>query len=71
MKLSNAYQSLFIDHHSQLGFASGVGFGFRKAHDFSAILPLSALLQKLDPLEAFQDIALSGDRAGSSQTTML
>src|SRR5205823_5578783 len=35
------------------------------------LVTLSALLQKLDPLEAFQDIALSGDRAGSSQTTML
>jgi len=42
-----------------------VRFGFRQADDFLAVLPLTALLQNLDALEAFQHIALGSDRAGS------
>jgi hypothetical protein len=33
--------------------ASDIGLGFRKADDFAAFLPLAALFQQLDALEAF------------------
>ena len=38
--------------------------GFWEANNFAAFLPLSAFLEKLDPLKTLQDIALSGDGAG-------
>ena len=42
-----------------------VRLGLRKADNFRAFLELAAFLQKLDALEAFEDVSLSGDRAGS------
>src|SRR5919109_212205 len=38
---------------------------FRQADDFLAVLPLAALFQKLDALEAFQHIAFGRDGTGS------
>ena len=43
----------------------GVRFRFWKADDFTAFLPLPALLEKFDALKAFQDIALGRDGAGA------
>jgi hypothetical protein len=43
---------------------SRIRLGFWEANNFAAFLPLSAFLEKLDPLKAFQDIALSSDGAG-------
>jgi hypothetical protein len=43
---------------------SRIRLGFWEANNFAAFLPLSAFLEKLDPLKAFQDIALGGDGAG-------
>jgi hypothetical protein len=37
-----------------------IGLRFRQANDFTALLPLTAFLQKLDALEAFQHIASGG-----------
>ena len=45
--------------------ASNVGLGLRQADDFLAVLPLAAFLQKLDALEAFQDIALGCNGASA------
>ncbi len=42
-----------------------VRFRLGKADNFRAFLPLAAFLQQLDALEAFQDIALRCDGAGS------
>jgi hypothetical protein len=47
-----------VEAHVGLRFRSNVGLGLRQADDSLAVLPLAALLQELDALEAFQDIAL-------------
>ena len=38
-----------------------VRLGLRQADDFLTVLPLTALLQNFDPLEAFQYVALGGN----------
>jgi hypothetical protein len=38
--------------NKSLSFRLNIGLGFRKADDFAAILPLAALFQQLDALEA-------------------
>lgn len=42
-----------------------VGLRLRQADHFLTVLPMTALLEKLYTLEAFQDIALSRNRAGA------
>jgi hypothetical protein len=44
---------------------SGVGFGLAQALDAVADLPLAALLQEVDALEAFEDVAFD-DEAGDA-----
>jgi hypothetical protein len=51
--------------------ASHVRLGLRQADYFSAFLPLSALLQEIDALETFQDVAFGRDGAGAFQAAML
>ena len=48
-----------------LHFRLNVRLCFRQANDFLAVLPLGALLQEFDALEAFQDVALGRNSAGS------
>ena len=48
-----------------------VGFGFREAHDFGAILPLSALFEEFNALETLQDVAFCGDSTGAFEAAML
>jgi hypothetical protein len=43
----------------------------REAHHFHAFLKLPTLLEKFHPLEAFKDISLRDDRAGSFEASML
>ena len=47
------------DHFSR--FSLHIRLGFRQAGHFLAFLPLTALFQKLDALEAFQHIPPGGD----------
>jgi hypothetical protein len=42
-----------------------VGFRFGKTDNLGAFLPLTALLEQLDPLKSFQHVALRRDRAGA------
>jgi hypothetical protein len=49
------------DHFSR--FSLHIRLGFRQAGHFLAFLPLTALFQKLDALEAFQHIAPGSNRA--------
>jgi hypothetical protein len=42
-----------------------IRFRFRQADDFAAFLPLTALLEEFDALEAFQHIAPGSDGACS------
>ena len=44
---------------------SNVGLCLRQADHFLTVLPLFALLEKLDTLKAFQHIALSRNGAGA------
>jgi hypothetical protein len=57
---------------------SGIGsetlflrLGFAEADDALAFLPLTALLEQLDALEAFEDIPLDLETAGGLETRML
>src|SRR3954470_22621812 len=47
------------------------GLGFRKTDHFLPRLENAALLQNLDPLEAFEDIALGHDGPEALETAML
>jgi len=49
------------DHFSR--FSLHIRLGLRQAGHFLAFLPLTALFQKLDALEAFQHIAPGSNRA--------
>ncbi len=62
---------LFTYHHSLRRLRLYVRLRLRKADDFLTFLPLTALLQELDTLEALQHVAPGGDRAGSFETAML
>jgi len=48
-----------------------VGLCLGQANDLTAFFPLAALFKQLDAFEAFQDITLGDDGAGSSKTAML
>ena len=62
---------LFTYQHSLRRLRLHVRLRLRKADDFLTFLPLTALLQELDTLEALQHVAPGGDRAGSFETAML
>ena len=56
---------LFTYHHSLRRLRLHVRLRLWKVDDFLTFLPLTALLQELDTLEALQHVAPGGDRAGS------
>ena len=47
----NQHHELLTSHISR--FRLNIGLRFRKTDNFAAFLPLAALFQQLDPLEAF------------------
>ena len=48
-----------------------VRFGFAEAGDAVAAFPLTALFEKRDTLETFEDIALAAENGRRAQTAML
>jgi len=46
-------------------------FGFAEAGDAVAVLPLAALFEKLDALEALEHVALAAQYGRRAQTAML
>ena len=51
--------------------ASHTRFGFAEAGDAVAVLPLAAFFEKLDALEALEDIAFAAQSGRRAQTAML
>jgi hypothetical protein len=50
---------------------SRVWLGLWQSNHLADLLPLPALFQQIDSFESLQDIALGGDGAGASETTVL
>jgi hypothetical protein len=71
--MRSAETSSLRTSHSAIALKAGLGFGFGfpKACDAVAGLPLTALFEERDALKALHNVTFSAGRAGGAKTAML
>jgi nitrogenase molybdenum-iron protein alpha/beta subunit len=60
-----------IPRVSNFGFSLSFALGFAKACDAVALFPLTAFLEKFEPLKTLQNISFSTQSGGCAQAAML